>query len=93
MTVHRSLRGVNTLVGQRSVLTRVERIQQLSKAGSLDTDEGSAYGLPKVRTKFKSTSGKKAKALEDAREIAMGGGEDGEGGEGSEGEAKEEGES
>lgn len=81
MTVHRSLRGVNTLVGDRSVLTRVERIQQLQKDGRLDTDDGSAYGLPKVRTKFKAVSGKKAKALAQAREEAMaakaeGGGEE-----------------
>ncbi len=68
MTIHSSLRGVNTLVGERSVLTRVERIAKLAKDGRFDMKSDSAYGLPKVRTKFKVTSGKKAKALEAARE-------------------------
>jgi small basic protein (TIGR04137 family) len=62
MTIHSSLKGVNTLVGERSVLSRVERIQKLVKAGKLDTAEGSAYGLPKVRTKFKIVKIKKATA-------------------------------
>ena len=53
MTTHPSLRGVNTLVGARSVLTRVERIQALEKDQKLDPSEDSAYGLPKVRTHFK----------------------------------------
>ncbi len=71
MTIHSSLRGVNTLVGERSVLTRVERIAKLKKDGRFDPQADSAYGLPKVRTKFKVTSGKKAKALEKEREDAL----------------------
>lgn len=84
MTVHRSLRGVNTLVGERSVLTRVERIHQLQQEGLIDPEGSSAYGLPKVRTKFKVVSGKKAKALEKAREEATGGAADEASGEASE---------
>ncbi|MFT7484336.1 MAG: small basic protein (TIGR04137 family) [Candidatus Paceibacteria bacterium] len=71
MTIHSSLRGVNTLIGERSVLTRVERIAKLQKDGKFDTDSDSVYGLPKVRTKFKVASGKKAQALEDERKETM----------------------
>jgi small basic protein (TIGR04137 family) len=63
MTIHPSLRGVDTLRGERSVLTRYERIQKLTKDGMLDLEHGSALGLPKVRTKFKVASGKKKKEL------------------------------
>ena len=58
MSIHPSLRGVNTLVGQRSVYTRVERLQKLMKEGKL-TEEDSVYGLPKVRTAYKIKTKKK----------------------------------
>jgi small basic protein (TIGR04137 family) len=67
MSIHSSLRGADSLVGERSVLTRVERIQKLLKDGKFQEDQSSVYGLPKVRTKFRVVSGKKAKALEKAR--------------------------
>lgn len=72
MTIHPSLKGVDTLVGDRSVLTRVERIQKLVKDGKLDKESNSAYGLPKVRTKFKIVKSKKAQqeAEEKAEEKA-----------------------
>ena len=63
MSIHPSLRGVNTLVGERSVLTRVERITKLLKEGKLQED-GAPTGLPKVRTKFK-VKGKKKKKEEE----------------------------
>jgi len=79
MSIHSSLRGADSLVGERSVLTRVERIQKLLKDGKFDEETSSVYGLPKVRTKFRVVSGKKAKALEKAREEKLaeqaGGGE------------------
>ncbi len=71
MTIHTSLRGANALIGERSVLSRVERIQKLTKDGRIDPEKGSAWGLPKVRTKFK-VAGKKAKAAEDEGEAAAG---------------------
>lgn len=71
MSIHASLKGVNTLVGERSVLTRVERIAKLQKDGRFDENADSVYGLPKVRTKFKIVSGKKAKALEAERQAAL----------------------
>jgi len=70
MSIHSSLRGVDTLVGQRSVLTRVERIQKLAKDGRFDTETGSALGLPKVRTQFKVVNLKKKKAAEEAAKAA-----------------------
>ena len=66
MSIHSSLRGVDTLVGQRSVLTRVERIQKLARDGKFDLENDSPYGLPKVRTKFKVVNAKKKKAAEAA---------------------------
>ena len=65
MSIHPSLRGVDTLVGQRSVFTRIERLQKLMKDGRFDADADSVYGLPKVRTKFKSAAKKKAKKATD----------------------------
>jgi small basic protein (TIGR04137 family) len=66
MSIHSSLKGVDTLRGERSVLTRFERILKLRKEGKLE-DADSAYGLPKVRTKFKVV---KAKKLESATPAA-----------------------
>lgn len=66
MSIHPSLRGVNTLVGERSVFTRRERLEKLLSEGKLDP-EASAYGLPKVRTKFK-LKGKRAAVKKEASE-------------------------
>jgi small basic protein (TIGR04137 family) len=60
MSIHSSLRGADTLTGERSVLTRTERIAKLTKAGKFDPEEDSVLGLPKVRTKFKVAKAKKA---------------------------------
>jgi len=59
MSIHPSLRGVDTLRGDRSVFTRIERIQRLAKEGKLDTETDSPYMLPKVRTVFKVKKPKK----------------------------------
>jgi small basic protein (TIGR04137 family) len=66
MSIHSSLKGVDTLVGERSVLTRFERIKKLTEDGKLDSESASAWGLPKVRTKFKVVSRKAAKAADAA---------------------------
>lgn len=66
MSIHPSLRGIDTLKGERSVLTRFERVQKMVETGKLDPEKGSPYGLPKMRTKFKIVSGKKAKELAKA---------------------------
>ncbi|MEW6072894.1 MAG: small basic protein [Planctomycetota bacterium] len=62
MSIHSSLRGIDTLRGERSVLTRVERILKLSHDKKLDCERDSARGLPKVRTKFRVAGAKKKKA-------------------------------
>ena len=66
MSIHSSLRGVDTLRGERSVLSRVERVLKLSKDKKLQLESGSAWGLPKVRTKFKTAVKKKAAKEEGA---------------------------
>lgn len=53
MSIHSSLHGADSLIGERSVLTRIERIEQLKKEGRFDAEEDSPLGLPKVRTKFR----------------------------------------
>lgn len=67
MSIHPSLRGVDTLRGERSVFTRIERLQKLLREGKLK-DEDSPYGLPKVRTSFKIKTAKKAKAATEEGE-------------------------
>lgn len=52
MSMHKSLKLKNTLVGQRSVLSRWERIEKL-KSQDRWTQGDKVTGLPKVRTKFK----------------------------------------
>ena len=69
MSIHRSLHGVNTLVGERSVLTRTERLERLKKEGRFDPESDSPQGLPKVRTKFRIKK-KKGPEDEEAAEAA-----------------------
>ncbi len=71
MSIHSSLRGVSTLIGDRSVFTRRERLEILAKAGKFKEGERSVLGLPKVRTRFKVAGVKKAdKKAEKADEKA-----------------------
>jgi len=70
MTIHSSLRGVNNLVGERSVLTRTERIAKLQKDGKFDPAKSKVWGLQKVRTKFKIGGAKKAPKADAAAPAA-----------------------
>ncbi len=70
MSIHSSLKGVDTLRGERSVFTRVERIEALKKVGKFDEENDSVYGLPKVRTRFKVVGGKKAKKAKEEEKAA-----------------------
>jgi small basic protein (TIGR04137 family) len=45
--------------GERSVFTRVERLAVLKKSGKFDDTKDSIYGIPKVRTRFKTAGAKK----------------------------------
>ena len=74
MSIHPSLRGIDTLVGQRSVYTRVERLQKLMRDGKI-SEEDSPFGLPKVRT-FTKVKAKKKSPEEGAEEAAEGGAEE-----------------
>lgn len=67
MSIHPSLRGIDTLVGERSVFTRMERIQILMRDGRFDKESGSPHGLPKVRTRSKVAKKKTAKAEDAAK--------------------------
>ncbi|HVS09240.1 MAG TPA: small basic protein [Planctomycetota bacterium] len=62
MSIHPSLRGVDTLIGERSVFSRVERLNLLMKQGKFKPEGDSVFGLPKVRTRFKVAGAKKVKA-------------------------------
>ena len=63
MTIDKSLRVKRGAARNRSVLTRVERIQRLREADKW-SDERSPLGLPKVRVR-KMTIKKKKKKKED----------------------------
>ncbi len=52
MTMHKSLKSRSMMAGQRSVLSRWERLESLTLAGRWKQGD-SVLGLPKVRTKFK----------------------------------------
>lgn len=60
MSIHRSLASKGKLAGSRSVLTRLERLAKLEKDGRWNKEQ-SIFGLPKVRTKFKTGVKKKKK--------------------------------
>lgn len=73
MSIHSSLRSSNTLVGERSVFTRTERLAILKKEGKFKDESGCIFGLPKVRTRFKIAGAKKVKAEKAAAPAAAGG--------------------
>ena len=70
MSIHSSLHGADSLIGERSVLTRIERIEHLKKEGRFDPEEDSVLGLPKVRTKFRIKK-KKGPETEDDADAAV----------------------
>lgn len=67
MSIHSSLRGISTLTGERSVLSRFERVQKMMRDGKLKAEGGSPFGLPKMRTKIK-VAGKKPKEAPKAED-------------------------
>jgi small basic protein (TIGR04137 family) len=75
MSIHSSLHGADSLVGERSVLSRLERIEKLQKDERFDPDSESPFGLPKVRTKFRV----KKKKKEETEEELLGEAAEGEG--------------
>ena len=77
MTMDRTLKVHGGLLRSRSVLTRAERIAQLTEEDKFNPKEDSPLGLPKVRVKH-SRAGQKAKKV--AEEVPL----EGEGVEGAE---------
>ena len=65
MSIHSSLHGADSLIGERSVLTRLERIEKLQQDERFDPDSESPFGLPKVRTKFRVKKKKKEETEEE----------------------------
>lgn len=74
MSIHSSLRGADTLKGERSVFSRVERLAILKKEGKFDDKSDSVYGLLKVRTRFKVAGAKKKAAPKEEKPGAAGAG-------------------
>lgn len=60
MSLDKSLKGQDTLMRHRNVLTRAERIERLKETGRW-TEDSKAIGLPKVAHR-KAAVGKKEKA-------------------------------
>lgn len=78
MSIHKSLFIGGAQAKERSVWTRRERLEVLMREGRWDpeAEEGSVFGLPKVRTRWKVLSRKQRKAraaLEAAAKEAEGG--------------------
>ena len=71
MSLDKSLKVKNRLVGSRNVLKRDERIAQL-KADEKWQDDQTVFGLPKVRV-IKTVIGKKKKKKKEGEEEAGGG--------------------
>ena len=66
MSIDRSLRGANTLVRHRNVLSRLEKLERLSDVEKWN-DEKSVFGLPKVSNR-KMAVGKKEKKAKEGEE-------------------------
>ncbi len=70
MSLHRSLRSTNTLARHRNVLTRVERLDKLQDSKRWSPEEGSVFGLPKVRSMKRMARKKKKKDQAEGEEAA-----------------------
>ncbi len=72
MTMDRTLKRHGGLAGQRSVLTRAERIARMTEEGKFDPEENSALGLPKTKVRHSraGSKSKKEKAVDEAVEGA-----------------------
>ena len=70
MSIHRSLASKSKLKRQRNVLTRNERVEQLTDQGRWHEGDP-VYGLPTLKV-VKIKSGKKKKKVEKEGEAAAG---------------------
>jgi small basic protein (TIGR04137 family) len=67
MTIDKSLKVKAGAVSNRSVLTRVERIEKLREAARWSPEENSPLGLPKVRVRKLQMKKKKKTKKEDEK--------------------------
>lgn len=81
MTMDRTLKQHGGLLRVRSVLTRAERIAQLTEEGKFDPEADSPLGLPKVRVRHSKAGTKQKKAEVEVEEGAEGAAEAAEGAE------------
>lgn len=65
MTIDKSLKVKPGGTSNRSVLTRVERLEKLRETERWTPESDSPYGLPKVRVRKLQMKKKKKKAKED----------------------------
>ena len=65
MTMDPTLKQHGGLLRQRSVLTRAERIAQMTEEGKFDPEEDSPLGLPKTRVQHSKAGAKSKKAAEE----------------------------
>lgn len=72
MSLDRSLKAMGGMTRTRSVLSRAERIAQLTEEGKFDSEKNCPFGLPKVRVKHSKTGGKAKKAAAAAEAGAEG---------------------
>lgn len=68
MTIDKSLKVKAGGTANRSVLTRVERMEKLRESGHWAGEEASPFGLPKVRVRKVQMKKKKKKTAEDEDE-------------------------
>lgn len=66
MTIDKTLKVKRGATSNRSVMTRVERIQKLRESDRW-TDESSPFGLPKVRVRKLNMKKKKKTKKEDEK--------------------------
>jgi len=71
MSLDRTLKLRGALRGSRSVLTRAERIAQLTDEGKFDPETDAPLGLPKVKVRH-SRAGTKTKKEAPVEELAEG---------------------
>jgi small basic protein (TIGR04137 family) len=69
MSLDRSLKSHGGLKGERSVMTRSERIAHMIEEGEFDPAKDSPFGLPKLRVQ-RSKVGTKSKKEETPEEEA-----------------------
>jgi len=72
MSMDRTLKLHGGMVRVRSVLTRAERIAQLTDEGKFDKEKDSPFKLPKVRVRHSRAGAKPKKVAAEGAEAAVG---------------------